>query len=102
LRSESGTKRRKVSENKQEIEEWKSESAKTRVGGGTPRVLYRCENTRVAGKGFCNVMKTKEKKIDSGERVETSLEVSERRPCGHEADLDTKVTRSGTVLSSKI
>src|ERR1700747_3583371 len=34
------------------------------TGHKTPRVLYRCENTRLARKGIRKIMKTGEKEID--------------------------------------
>ena len=40
-------------------------------------------------------------KIDSGERVERSLWIIERRACGHEATLAAEITIEIRVLSRK-
>jgi hypothetical protein len=38
---------------------WEYDSRCVPCEGDTPGVLYGCENTGVAGKGICKVMKTK-------------------------------------------
>jgi len=35
-----------------------------------PGVLYRCENKRVAEKGFCNTMKTKARCAEGGAEIQ--------------------------------
>ena len=48
----------------------KLEIRKSENTGYTPGVLYTCEKKGFARKGFCKIVKTKEKKIDESNKTE--------------------------------
>jgi hypothetical protein len=63
----------------------------------TPGVLYGCENTGVAGKGFCKNMKTRTIKIDGSRKTPWVGEEGRNQTGTRQQNLGLKITASVTV-----